>query len=376
MVELKIIHFTTVHPRSDIRIRAKEVATLARVWPGAVALFVQDGKGDETDARDGFVIHDTGAPQRGRLRRMTVGAWRMYRAVRRARPGIAHFHDPELLPWAMLLRLSGIQIIYDVHEDVPAAIQSKTYIGPWLRKPVAALMSVVEAGVARLAAAVIPATPAIGENFASTKSTLVQNFPLLAELQVEGSAPDARAAPHFAYVGGISRIRSAVEMVQAVAMIKRDDVRLQVAGGFAPSLGAQLEQMPGWQRVVFHGWADRSKVAKILAACRAGLVLFHPEPNHVRAQPNKMFEYMAAGLPVIASDFPLWREIVEGAGCGLLVDPQDPQAIARAMQWVLGHPEEAAAMGRRGRAAVEDRYNWEAESKKLVALYRRLLPDT
>jgi glycosyltransferase involved in cell wall biosynthesis len=85
---------------------------------------------------------------------------------------------------------------------------------------------------------------------------------------------------------------------------------------------------------------------------------------------------MAAGLPVIASDFPLWREIVEEAGCGLLVDPKDPQAIADAMQWILDHPEEAAEMGRRGRAAVEARYNWEAESAKLVSLYRRLLSDT
>ena len=371
-----IIHFTTVHPRTDTRIRVKEVATLARVWPGAVALFVQDGKGDETDARDGFVIHDTGAPLRCRLRRMTVGAWRMYRAVRRARPGIAHFHDPELLPWAMLLRLSGIQIIYDVHEDVPAAIQSKAYISAWLRKPAAVLMGTVEKMTAWLSVAVIPATPAIGENFAATKSTLVQNFPLLAELQVEVMSPDVHAPSHFAYVGGISRIRSAVEMVQAVALMERYDVRLHMAGGFPPSLGAELERVSGWQRVIFHGWVDRPKVAEILAGCRAGLVLFHPEPNHVRAQPNKMFEYMAAGLPVIASDFPLWREIVEGAGCGLLVDPQNPQAIAAAMQWVLDHAEEAAAMGRRGRAAVEDRYNWEAESEKLLALYRRLMPDT
>jgi hypothetical protein len=86
-----------------------------------------------------------------------------------------------------------------------------------------------------------------------------------------------------------------------------------------------------------------------------------------------MFEYMAAGLPVIASDFPLWREIVDGAGCGLLVDPMDPRAIAEAMQWIIDHPEEAAEMGRRGRAAVEHTYNWEAESTKLVELYRRLL---
>jgi glycosyltransferase involved in cell wall biosynthesis len=203
---------------------------------------------------------------------------------------------------------------------------------------------------------------------------LVQNFPLLAELEPPETAVAPRQ-PHFAYVGGLARIRGAIEMVDALARLSSPDIRLQMAGGFPQDLGAELQSMPGWAKVDFVGWADRPTVARLLASCRAGLVLFHPEPNHVKAQPNKMFEYMAAGLPVIASDFPLWREIVEGAGCGLLVDPMDPQAIATAMQWIIDHPEEAAEMGRRGRAAVERTYNWEAESVKLVDLYRRLLPD-
>ena len=371
-----IIHFTTVHPRTDTRIRVKEVATLARHWPDEVALFVQDGKGDETSPIDGVFVHDTGAPEQSRLRRMTIGAWRMYRAVRKARPKIAHFHDPELLPWALLLRLSGIRVIYDVHEDVPAALQSKTYIRPSLRVPAAVLISAVEKIVARFSVAIIPATPAIGENFPSAKSTLVQNFPLLAELLVKDTKTDESVAHQFAYVGGITYIRGAIEMLQAIVLIEAGDVRLEMAGNFSPTLEAELKEMAGWDKVKFHGWADRGEVAEMLARCRAGLVLFHPEPNHVRAQPNKLFEYMAAGLPVIASHFPLWREIVDSAGCGLLVDPQDPQAIADAMQWILDNPDKAAAMGRRGRAAVEESYNWEAESEKLTALYRRLMPDT
>lgn len=369
-----IIHFTTVHPRNDTRVRLKEVTTLARFWPNQVALFVQDGKGNEVDLDSGFFVHDTGAPKRGRLRRMTVGAWRMYSAVRAARPEIAHFHDPELLPWAALLRLSGISVIYDAHEDLPAAILSKPYIKSELRKPMAAVISFVEGFFAKRCTRIVVATPSIGQNFFRLKPQLVQNFPLLAELQSGETTRDVPTPQHFAYVGGITRIRAAVEMVQAIGLIADETVRLQMAGTFTTNLGDELEKTQGWKRVDLHGWADRAKVATILAKSRAGLVLYHPEPNHIRAQPNKLFEYMSASLPVIASDFPLWREIVDRAGCGLLVDPKDPQAIADAMQWIIDHPAEATEMGRRGREAIEQRYNWEAEGESLINLYRNLLP--
>ena len=105
---------------------------------------------------------------------------------------------------------------------------------------------------------------------------------------------------------------------------------------------------------------------------RCGLVLFRPAPNHLEAQPNKLFEYMSAGLPVIASDFPAWRELVEGTGAGLLVDPDDPQAIAHAIAWILRHPAEAEQMGRRGREAVYRDFNWDREAEKLAACYRNI----
>lgn len=371
-----IIHFTTVHPRTDVRIRVKEVATLARVWSGNVALYVQDGKGDDTEASDGVIVHDTGAPEPGRLRRMTWGAFRMYRAVRRARPRVAHFHDPELLPWAMLLRLQGMRVIYDVHEDAPATVLSKDYIPKILRRPLAWAVRLFERLAQASFSAIAAATPAIGQNFGG-KADLVQNFPLLNELSFDTPTPHSTRPPHFAYIGGITAVRSAIEIVEAIGRVPHPDARLQMGGKFSPkSLEDSARALDGWADVDFHGWIGRDDVRDILGRVRAGLVLFHPMPNHVRAQPNKLFEYMAAGLPVIASDFPLWRNIVDGAGCGLLVDPQDPQAIADAMQWILDNPDEAAAMGRRGRAAVEERYNWEAESETLIALYRRLMPDT
>ena len=133
--------------------------------------------------------------------------------------------------------------------------------------------------------------------------------------------------------------------------------------------------MVGWSKVRFHGWSSRTEVANILGDVRAGLVVLHPLKNYIDSFPTKMFEYMAIGLPVIASDFPLWRRIISDVNCGLFVDPQNPEAIAKAMQWILDHPQEAEDMGQRGRKAVEEVYNWKSESVKLANLYESLLGD-
>ena len=104
-----------------------------------------------------------------------------------------------------------------------------------------------------------------------------------------------------------------------------------------------------------------------------GLILLHPAPNHFQAYPNKLFEYMSAGLPVLASDFPLWREIIEGSGCGQVVDPTNPGEIAKGISWFIGHPAQAEEMGDRGRAAVDNLYNWGREEGKLIAFYKNLI---
>ena len=178
-----------------------------------------------------------------------------------------------------------------------------------------------------------------------------------------------------AYIGGITTIRGAREMVQAMEIAgRRWGARLLLAGRFVPeSLEEELRQLPGWRYVDYVGWLSREEVAEALGRVRAGLVVLHPEPNHVNAQPNKIFEYMAAELPVIASDFPLWRDLIAASGAGLLVDPLDPEAIAGAIGQVIEQPEEAEAMGRHGGKAVRERYNWDREKEKLLVLYEELL---
>ena len=105
---------------------------------------------------------------------------------------------------------------------------------------------------------------------------------------------------------------------------------------------------------------------------RCGIILDHPIDNYLDSYSTKMFEYMACGLPVVCSDFPLWERLVGDADCGVVVDPLDPPAVAAAIEQLWKDPDEARRLGENGRRAVLDRFNWEAEFVKLEALYRQV----
>lgn len=375
MQESTILHISTVHPRTDTRIFVKELRSLRTLKNVQLGLIVQDGL--EAEIKDGIGIFSAGPKLKRQRNRISTGIWRMLAKVRSLRPSVVHFHDPELIPIGLVLKAMGAKIIYDVHEDVPKQLHHSGKIPKNLVRPVSAGYILFETLARWFFDACIIVVPAQAERFKGKKTILLANFPSLAEFPAIG--PDTRSpvSGQFVYAGGITETRGINEMVCAISMLPSQHARLRLLGSFnSKVLEEHVRRSPGWNRVEFLGWGDRSSVTRELSQACAGLVLLHPTPQYVISYPVKMFEYMAAGLPVIASDFPLWRQIVDGAGCGLLVDPKDPQAIADAMQWMIDHPSEAVEMGRRGRKAVEEHYNWEAESVKLVSLYRKLLAET
>mgnify|MGYP000122313898 FL=1 len=368
---MKVVHLTTVHPPFDTRIFHKEAKTLAQAGYEVVLI----AQHERNEVVDGVKIIALPRP-RNRFVRILGLTWQAFRLALRERADVYHFHDPELLPIGVLLKLfTGAKVIYDVHEDVSQQILTKYWIPAPLRCPVAAVFNAVEKLLARAVDAVAVTTEGIAEKFARFKPVVVHNYPYLGMLPNPSTRCREGKEKILVYVGGISKLRGAIEMVRALEYLNSVwNVRLDFIGKFEPSeLEQELQSLPGYRRVRFLGWMQPENVYAHLAKADIGLVCLHPVPRFMVAWPVKLFEYMAAGLPVVASNFPLWKQIVEGNRCGITVDPLDPKAIAQAIEYLLTHPEEARQMGENGRRAVIEKYNWGQEKEKLLNLYEELL---
>ena len=368
----KVVHLTSVHTAFDVRVFHKECKSLAR--SGKRVVLIAPHQADEVvDSVEvkGIRIRS------GRFVRMTRTAWCLYREALRQNGNVYHFHDPELIPLGLLLAARGKKVVYDIHEDAPADILHKDYIPRCLRWPLMWSVRKLEGAACRHFSGLIAATPTIAERFypINPNTVVVHNFPMLDEIAPTVALPWNERPSAMAYIGSISKRRGIHGIMQALALVPSDlPVRMMLAGSFSPEdLRTELQELPGWARVQYLGVLDRPGVANLLSSVRLGLMVLQPEPNFLNAKPIKLFEYMAAGIPVIASDFPLWRRIIGEAGCGLLVDPQDPLAIARAIEYLLTHDAEAEAMGRRGRQAACKLYNWESEERVLLKFYSHLL---
>lgn len=362
----KVVHLTSVHTPADPRIVLKECGSLADAGYDVVVV----AAGESKEVPQGVTLRSLPEP-RGRRERLTKTVWQVYRAALHERAAVYHFHDPELMFVGLALRMRGARVIFDVHEDIPADISDKPWIPTWMRRPVAAAASVTLAALNRFYTAVVAATPTIAKRFRNTRTIVVANYPKIEEFASTSTAAFAQRPPHALYLGSVTIPRCIDLIMEALDRTElSNDVRLLLAGRFEnDALEQRMRSLAGWNRVDFVGWRPRNEVPSLLESARLGLLLFRPAENHSDAMPTKLFEYMAAGLPVIISNTIRLGKELERAGCVVVVDPFDTAEIAKVIETLISEPERAQAMGALGKRLVQEKYQWAPEAAKLTRLY-------
>jgi len=370
----RVVHISTVHPPFDVRIFHKECVSLAQAGFD-VHLIARAARGETVS---GVAIHPIPA-RRNRIARAVFGSWSALRIAYSLRAALYHIHDPELLPVALILKLTGKTVVYDSHENFRSHILIKNWISPRLRPMIARAAGAIEDFVARRIDGIVATSGPIARPFPPEKTVQVRNFPRQSQvlaLQQDKAKPSSRRV---AYIGLITQARCARELVEAMTLIPEElDVRLSLAGRMEPSeLLEELRRMPGWSRVDYAGEIPYREINALLNGAAAGIAVCAPRVNYMNALSTKVFDYMAAAIPVISSDFPGWREVVEAYDCTVFVDGTKPGQIADAIVKLAEDPQGSSAMGGRGQRAVIEHLNWENEFATLLKFYERfdVVPD-
>lgn len=371
IIDLKkrICHISSVHSRYDSRIFQKECVGLSQ--NGFQTFFiVADGK--ENEIKEGVEILNVaeGTQLKNRLKRILFIPRQIEQEILKVSPDLVHFHDPELIPLGLRLKRKGLVVVADFHEDIPLQILTKPYLNKFFKIVISKFFQIYQLNSIRKLDAVIAATPTIKNKLALSSSIIetIYNFPVTYQINNDLVNKEKTG---IVYIGGISEERGFYQICEAAKIAK---IQLTLAGNFHINIQKAKKKIKSFSPYVeYVGFLNAVEVKTLLSKNIAGLVTLMPLQSYKEAYPIKLFEYMSEGIPVIASNFTLWKEIVEGNNCGICVDPENSQEIADAINFLVTHPKKAQEMGINGRRAVEEKYNWHSEEKKLITLYNNLL---
>ncbi len=358
-----ITMITSVHKHSDVRIYHKEGKHLINN-NFKVNIISPSFSGRD---KNGIRFIKMQLPK-NRILRIISSNPVAYKKAIRVESDIYHIHDPELLPMAVALSKKGHRVVYDAHEDLPKQILSKQWIPSILRSPIGKLSENYLDYATQKLSAVVTATPIIKENF--KKAIVLANYPVISECS-KGKDYFTRGN-NLCYVGGISANRGITQMIKSTIAT---DTHLLLAGSIWDKQ-SQIEINKGLKsnNISYYGYLSRNETYKLLNKSKIGLLLLQPTTAYKESIPIKLFEYMLAGLPVIASDFTCWRELI-GDRCCIYVNPNNTKEIVKSINYLLNNPKEAKLMGEAGRQQVMRRFNFATEGDRLIRLYQTIGGD-
>lgn len=367
----RVVHITTVHHPTDPRIFHKQCKSLIKA--GFELYYI--AKDDPSMAQVKSLHHIPVKNYKNRFTRMIFGSIAAYKKAKKLKADIYHFHDPELIFVASLLKSKRNRVIYDIHEDYVTSLLQKEYLPKPIRKVFARMYTWIERLLIR------KMDLSLAEKYyydIYNRGKLILNYPIINDEYLNFERETERIVPKLLYTGNVTEDRGALIHAGIPSINKK--VSVHFVGRCSKALSKKmLEQAKnGKDRIHITGidrFVEKQDIDQMYFKYDwlAGIALFPPTEHYMKKELTKFFEYMNAGLPIICSDFPVWEKFINSHNCGIVVDPKNPKEINEAITYLLNHPEEARKMGENGKRAIIDQLSWEKEEKKLINWYNELL---
>jgi len=366
----KIIHISTVHPRRDTRIFYRECLSLVKEGFNVI-LIVADGLGNEKF--ENVQILDLGKAK-GRISNFINSYFAILKLVKQLNPDLIHFHDAELMIVGKAIQRKGIPVFYDIHENVAAQILDKKHIKSYLRKPLHYLYVFIEKLLIN-SFHLILAEDSYSKiyNYKGKSVTVVLNLPENNSFKYFINSD--RAENGIFYIGGVSNERGLDVTIKALKILKkkREDFYMHYIGAISEATLAKTNIKGIENNIKFYGRMDLMEGYSLSKKCKVGLAVLKPINNYIESYPTKFFEYMSIKLPVITSNFTLYKNVIETYNCGYCINPFSAEDLANKIDILLNDKEKVKQMGENGYQATLDKYNWSQEEFKLFNIYKSVL---
>lgn len=357
---IKVCHLSTAHKFHDIRILRKECQSLAK--KGYEVYFVVPAPNEMVEDQVKIVPLQVTPTKLRRAFLLPLLALKKSLSIK---ADIYHFHDFELWPVALLLRLFGKKVIADIHEDIPAQLLQRPWIPRALRKPLSMMAKCFEDMSARTMSAVVTVDASLVKRFSKVNGdvTMLENFPLLQDLPAPNKCEETFK---LVSLGGALDERCVDTIIAASKVV---DVSISIGGG----ISKQYSDL-SWQteNCRYLGYLSAEDALNVNMQADAILVMFSDQPNHLEIKSNRLYESMYTGKPVIVSSMPNWQAFIDKNECGFAVDQTDPASLVSAIEQLKNDKLLANKLGRNGKKAVLLDYSWPSQEKKLFSLYERV----
>lgn len=370
------------HKMNDMRIFEKECKSLAK--GGFEVTLIGFGGTAKTETIDGVHCISLYYPIKNNLELLKKRNKLIYNAALEVDATLYHIHEPELLPVGMKLKRKGKIVIFDSHEFYGWQLCDNIHkikvvkVSPAFMRILGKLYMHYETRICKRIDAVIQVCTMNGVDYFANRcknSLFIRNLPNSTDYRRKTPA-DFSGDISIAMIGGITKERGVTQLVEAAYQA---GARLLLAGKFMPkTYQEELEQRLEYQCVDYKGFLNKEGMIALLEQANIGAstLLNVGQYDKIDTFATKVYDYMSMELPVIISNTEFAQKANEKYHFAICVNPNNPNEISEAINWLRTHPEQAIEMGKNGRKAIEEEFNWEKESEKLMEFYKMLLSDS